>query len=295
MRRRTFLVGGLLAAGAGAGLLVGVGRIADRVGVPGAPGSGTVPLNGWVSVGSDGWVTVTMAHVEMGQGVSTALPMLVAEELDVPLSMVRTVPAAQALLYGNRTVFGATWWFHPDNEHGWFARTMIALGEANGAFLGVQLTGGSSSVRDAYEPLRVAGASARAMLVAAAAGRWNVSALECTTADGAVFHRSGKRLGYGALAAEAATLPVPGDVAPKVARLRRLVGTSAPRVDVEAKVTGAAVYGADVRLPGMLFAAVRGCPVPGATIGHLNSAAAQALPGVVRVVTYEGAAGCAAG
>ncbi len=299
MRRRTFLVAGLVAGAGGTALLVGAGRlVGDRIGGPDdlPPLEATVPLNGWVRIGSDGSVTVVMAAVEMGQGVATALPMLVAEELDVPLSLVRTERAGTARRYGNREVFAASAWFHPDHENSWLARRLKALGLASGALLGVQITGGSTSVRDAFEPLRRAGAAARAMLVGAAAQRWGVDEGDCTTAGGAVLHAaSGRRLGYGELAQDAAHRPVPGRVIPKPRALHALVGTSPPRRDVPAKVTGAARYGADIRLPGMLFAAVRGCPVPGAPLKAVDLSAVGAMPGVVRALQYEGAAGCAPG
>ena len=299
MKRRTFLIAGLTTGAAGAALLVGAGRIvANRVGEPDdlMPLPGTVALNGWVRIGTDNIVTVVMSAVEMGQGVSTALPMIVAEELDVPLSQVRTERAGPQRRYGNRTLFGATAWFHPDNENSWLASRLHDLGLASGALLGVQITGGSSSVRDSYEPLRMAGASARALLVATAADRWHVPPGECTTVDGYVLYRQkGWRLSYGALAADAARRPVSGDVTPKAAAQRRLVGTAAPRTDIAAKVTGAAQYGVDVRLPGMLFAAVRTSPFPGSGLTNVDMAAASAMRGVSRIVTFEAASGCAAG
>ena len=287
-----------MVAGGGAALLVGAGRVvSERVGGADAlaPSPNTVALNGWVRIGSDGLITVALSSVEMGQGVSTALPMLVAEELDVPITMVRTERAPWALRYGNRTVFGFTWWFHPDDQESWLARRFTQMAQINGALLGVQVTGGSTSVRDAYETLPLAGASARAMLVAAACARWGAQPQDCKTSEGAVVHVSGKRLSYGELALEAAKISVPAAVRPKPARERKLVGTSAPRLDLPGKVTGTAIYAADVRLPGMLFAAVRGCPVPGGSLAHLDATAALSLPGVVRVLAYEGAAGCAPG
>ncbi|HXY06027.1 MAG TPA: molybdopterin cofactor-binding domain-containing protein [Burkholderiaceae bacterium] len=296
MKRRTFLVGGLVAGAGGAALLVGAGDVvSDRLGAPDSlrARAGTVALNGWVRVDPDGTVSVVMAPVEMGQGVSTALPMIVAEELDVPLAKVRTERASWQLRYGNRAVFEYTWWFHPDDQENWLARRLTGMSRVNGALLGLQITGGSTSVRDSYPTLRLAGASARAMLIAAACARWGVAPQECSTVEGAVVHASGRRLEYGELAAEAAKIPVSGDVAPKSER--KLVGTSAPRLDIPRKVTGKAVYGIDVRLPGMLFAAVRGCPVVGGTLAHLDASAALRLPGIVRVLPYEGAAGCAPG
>jgi isoquinoline 1-oxidoreductase beta subunit len=307
MKRRTFLVGGALVAAAGGGLLVGFGRlVGDRVGdarsLPAEPGS--VGLNGWVRLGKDGVVTITMAKTEMGQGIATALPMIVAEEMDVPLSLVRVEAAPlDERRYGNRIVFAGTWWFHPDNEHSWLARRFTEMGEANGALLGVQITGGSSSVSDSYEMLRQAGAAARALLVAAAAARWNVPTHECVTVAGGVIHRqvhdgqrtSAARLDYGVLAEEAARQALPADLQPKTAKQRNLVGTRAPRLDVPDKVTGKAVYGIDVRLPGMLFAAVRGCPVPGGRLAGFDASKAKAMAGVHDVLAYAGEAGCAPG
>jgi len=298
MDRRAFVIGGLVAGTAGTGLLVGCGGLlADPIGDTQSlePRTGAVGLNAWVRINADSTVNLAMAHVEMGQGISTALPMIVAEELDLPLSMIHLEPAGRGKVYGNRVVFAASWWFHPDDEETFLARQFAAMGRLTGAFLGVQITGGSSSVRDAYEPLRMAGASARVMLVAAAAQRWNVSTLECTTAGGAVLHRRAGRLAYGALAQEAANLGVSGEVLPKSAAQRRLVGTSAARLDVPAKVDGSAIYGADVRLPGMLFAAIRSCPVPGGSLERLDDSAASALAGVVKVVRFAGDAGCAPG
>ncbi len=298
MKRRTFLIAGLSAGAAGAGLLVGVGRIAaNRVGdatdLPAVPG--TVALNGWVRIGTDGMVTMVLSPIEMGQGVATALPMILADELDIPLDRIRTEPPGRQRRYGNREVIAASSWFHPDNENSWLARQVKAVGLDTGAVLGVRITGGSTSVRDSYDVLRTAGAAARALLVNAAAGRWNVAVSECTTADGFVSHRGGRRFAYAALAQEAAGLPLPDDIAPKAVAQRRLVGTLAPRRDIPAKVTGAALYGADIRLPGMLFAAVRSCPVPGAGLKSFDAAAAGAMLGVARVLSFEGAAGCAPG
>ncbi len=267
-------------------------------------------LNAWVAVDRSGIVHVALPWVEMGQGVSTALPMLVAEELDVALGQVRTeqpgnsqlgnVPtgetqAGRARLYGNRAVFGASWWFHPDNQDSWLARRMVAMGQANGSVLGIRITGGSSSVRDAFDTLREAGAAARLMLVSAAAAHWGVPASECSTAAGAVVHTSGRKLGYGALVEQAARLPVPGKATPKPASKRTLVGSRPPRLDVPAKVNGGAIYGADVRLPGMLYGAVRGAPSPGGAIESIDKSLADKMPGVRAIVQYEALAGCAAG
>jgi isoquinoline 1-oxidoreductase beta subunit len=172
---------------------------------------------------------------------------------------------------------------------------MTAGAQKAGRMLGLQLTGGSTSVRDTWDVLRQAGAAARAMLVAAAATRWQVPAAECSTASGAVTHPNGQRAEYGELAAEAAKLGVPGDAAPKDRNHYWLVGTPAPRTDIPQKVTGRARFGLDVRLPGMLYAAVAGCPVVGGRVGSYDDAEIRKSPGVVKVVSYAGGAGCAPG
>ncbi len=295
MKRRTFLLG----AAAGGALLIGYGLMppASRVG-----GSGALParadavgLNGWVRVNADGTVNVVLARAEMGQGAHTALPMMVAEEMDLPLSKVRIEPASFDQRYGNLEVLAMSWWFHPDDQQSSPALFMDSFSRRMGRLLGIQITGGSSSVRDAWDLLRQAGASARAMLVGAAAARWQVAAADCKTADGAVVHPDGRRLGYGELAAAAAKIDVPGEVPLKPREQYQLVGTAAPRLDVPAKVNGRTRYGIDVRLPGMLYAAVAGCPVPGGGIAKVDETEARKIPGVLGVVRYEGLAGCAPG
>ncbi len=237
--RRQFLKTGAVG---GAALLVEVplfGRGASPAFAP----------NPWVSIGSDGVVTLVVGHSEMGQGVRTSLAMILAEELEVGLGGVRLVQASPGPGYDD-------------------------LG-----------TGGSGSVEDSWTPLRTAGAAAREMLVAAAARTWKVPAGECVARDGAVTHApTGRRLPYGELVAVASTLPVPKEPGLKNRKDFRLVGTGVARVDGPAIVSGQAVYGLDVRVPGMRFAAVARCPVPGGRVLRFDAAKAMAVAGVEKVV-----------
>ena len=215
-------------------------------------------LNAFVRIDASGIVTLVMPKVEMGQGTYTSLPMLIAEELEVGLDQIRTEAAP------------------PDPR--WYALSSDAD----------QSTGSSESIRDCYVPLRTAGATARTMLVRAAAEAWKVQATACHAERGAVIHRaSGRRLGYGALAARAARLPVPAKVALKQAKDFKLIGRSTPRLDSPAKTDGSARFGIDVRLPGMRYAALARSPVDGGSVAGLDEAAARAVPGVRQVVRED--------
>src|SRR6266699_1847840 len=228
--------------------------------------------NAWLRIGTDGIVTLTVDKSEMGQGSQTGLAMILAEELDADWSTVRLGPM-------------------PENPAGW-SRTMR--------------TGGSNAIRSSWEPLRKAGATARAMLVTAAAQAWKVDRATCRADKGAVLHvQSGRRLSYGALAARAATLPAPTDAPLKDPKDFRLVGTRMTRLDTPGKVDGSAQFGIDVKVPGMLVASIERSPVLGGRLKRFNGDRAQAMPGVHHVVALEPsswlgangawAAGCAAG
>src|SRR3974390_305674 len=181
--------------------------------------------NAFVRIGSDGRVVLTMPYVEMGQGTYTSVPMLIAEELEVNLQQVRLEHA-------------------PPNEK-LYANPL----------LGVQATGNSNAMRGAWKPLRQAGATARIMLVEAAAKRWGVDAKTCLAQQGEVIHATtGRKLKYGELAADAAKMPAPGSVVLKSPEEFKLIGTPARRLDIAAKVNGTAQYGIDVRPPGVKFA-----------------------------------------
>ncbi len=232
--RRTFLKVAVSAAG---GLVIGVGSAtaaaaATSLGetpeagsVVANPGSPVFSPNAFVRIDPDGTITVTMAYVEMGQGTYTSIPMLIAEELEIELKDVR-------------------WEHAPPNDKLY----------ANGA-LGFQVTGGSTTIRASFNQMRTAGAAARMMLVQAAAQQWGVDPKACHAERGAVIHAtSNRRLTYGSLVADAAKLPVPAEVPLKRIDEFKLIGTAAKRLDTAGKVSGAATYGIDARVPGMKVA-----------------------------------------
>ncbi len=204
---------------------------------------------------------MTVPYVEMGQGTYTSIPMLIAEELEVGLDQVRVEHAPpNAKLYGNPLLGGE------------------------------QATGNSNAVRAAWEPLRQAGATARAMLVAAAAKRWNVDPASCHAQSGEVLHAaSGRRAKYGELAADAARLPVPEKVTLKRPQDFKLIGTPAKRLDTPAKVNGTAMYGIDVRPPGVKIATLAQSPVFGGRVKRVDDTAAKAVKGVRQIVQLDDA------
>ena len=284
--RRRFLLAG---AALGGGLLVGCGAPTpeDRLGSPDVlpPREGHIALNGWVRIGVDGSVTVAVPRTEMGQGVFTALPLLLAEELDVDWDDVRAEPAPVDRIYANQAMMlnalpaGV-------EEDGWWVRAGAAAFQRLGSVLQLQVTGGSSSIRDAWLPLRVAGATARAMLVQEAARRWQVEPARCRTASGRVFHPDGRQtLRYAELVAEAARQAPPENVRLKDPKDFRLIGRAAPRLDLPAKVNGSAVFGVDVRVPGMVYAALIQAPVFGAQPTSFDASEALKRRGVSQVFT----------
>jgi len=255
LSRRTFLQTG---AAVGGGLLLGftlpplspLSPLPPRVG-----NDGPFAPNAFIRIDRDGRVTLMMHKVEMGQGTYTSMPMLLAEELEVELSQVRLEHA-------------------PPND-ALYAEPLF----------GVQETGGSTSVRGNWEPLRRAGAGARALLVAAAAQTWNVDTSSCHATGGVVIHGpTGRTLAYGALVDRAATLSLPGDVPLKHPKDWKLIGTPAKRLDSPDKVNGKAQYGIDVRLPGLKVATVAVCPVFGGKLASVDDSRAKAIPGVHQVV-----------
>ena len=286
INRRHFLTGGLALAGA---LMIGWGFLPPRqrldAGLPLPSREGDVTLNGWVMVGSDNQVTVMLAKSEMGQGVMTALPALVAEELDVPLSLVRLAQAPIDKIYGDTTMLADGLPFHPEDQSAmrhlgqWMSRKLQRE-------LGIVVTGGSSSVKDSWLPMREAGASARARLVAAAALRWGVPASECNTSQGWVTHPRGIRAKYGDLAAEAAAMGAVGFQLKEPSAFK-LIGKELPRLDVPAKSDGSARFGMDVRPKGLVYAAVLMCPVFGGRLASVDTAAASEQPGVLKVVRLQ--------
>ncbi|MGX4640042.1 molybdopterin cofactor-binding domain-containing protein [Massilia sp. SYSU DXS3249] len=293
-RRRRFLLGGLVAGGA---LLVGWGLRPPRqrlhTASPLPVEQGAVALNGWVAIAPDGRVSVVVPRSEMGQGVHTALPMLVAEELDVPLADVAIMAAPIDKIFGNMTMMRENLPFHPDERGNVKDGTQWVLGKI-GRELGVMFTGGSSSIRDAWQPMREAGAVARAMLVQAAADEWKCPPAQCRTEDGFVLHRDGRRASYGSLAARAAQAGAGiavADVRLKEPAAFRLIGKPAARRDTPAKVDGSALFGIDARPPGLLYAAVRMSPVIGGTVAYFDAEDVKAMPGVLGVVDLSSSLG----
>lgn len=243
--RRDFLKAGALLGG---GLVLGVSLPTPA---PGKETSAT-PLNAFVRIGTDDTVTIMLNHSEMGQGVYTSLPMLVNEELEADWSRIRVESAPVNAAY-NHTAFG------------------------------MQMTGGSTSVWSEYDRLRQMGASAREMLIAAAAKQWGVKPSACRAEKGKVVHKSGKKLTYGKLAKKAAAMPVPKDVKLKDPSKYTILGSPTPRLDTPQKVNGSAMFGMDVSVPGMLTAVIAHPPVFGAKVKSVKDDKAKSVPGVKAV------------
>jgi isoquinoline 1-oxidoreductase subunit beta len=256
LSRRAFFIAG---AAAGGGLLLGFNLPEFMNGAEASDSKEFAP-DAFIRIGSDGQVALIVSQVEMGQGTYTSMPMLIAEELEVDLHKVHIEHA-------------------PPNDKLY-----------HNPLLGFQVTGGSTSVRAFWEPLRRAGATARTMLVSAAAELWKVDANSCHAEDGEVIHApTGRRLSYGALADKAATLPIPDKVPLKDPKDFKLIGTSAKRVDSPEKVNGRAKFGIDVKIPGMKIATVAACPVFGGKLAHLDDSKAKAVKGVRQVVSLDNA------
>jgi isoquinoline 1-oxidoreductase subunit beta len=256
LSRRGFLRAGAAASG---GLLLSLSLpFASRNGE--AAKVETFVPNAFIRIGGDGEVVLTMPYVEMGQGTYTSIPMLIAEELEVDLKQVRLEHA-------------------PPNEKLYV-----------NPLLGVQATGNSNAIRGAWQPLRQAGATARTMLVSAAAKRWKVDPSSCRAQSGEVLHvPTGRGIRYGELAADAAGMPVPENVTLKRPDELKLIGTAAKRLDTPAKINGTAVYGIDVRPPGVKIATLAQSPVFGGRVKSVDDAAAKAVKGVRQIVRLDDA------
>ena len=299
MKRRTLLLAGSAAAGA---LVVGWVASPQRSRLGRGPlmkaGEGEVALNGWIKIAPDGAVVLAMPRSEMGQGVHTALAMLAAEELDVPLGSVRIEQAGSDAIYGNVAYSVVNLPFHPmevEREDG-FGRVKASrwiVGKV-AREIGINATGGSSSVADAWPVVRLAAATARASLVGAASLQWRLPVDELEVRRGVISHASGKSGGYAEMARYAAATP-PGNVRLKERSAWTLIGRPAPRLDVPGKVDGSAVFGLDVRVQGMKFAAVRLCPMLGGSPGRVDASRALAMPGVDRIVMLPAYGGSTAG
>jgi isoquinoline 1-oxidoreductase subunit beta len=256
LSRRTFLQAG---AAAGGGFMLSLHLPGAGGEAKAAEGDRFVP-NAFIRIDGNGQIILVMPYVEMGQGTYTSIPMLIAEELEVDLKQVRLEHAP------------------PNNK-----LYMNPL-------LGEQATGNSNAVRGAWKPLREAGATARTMLVAAAAKRWNVDPASCRAQNGEVLHPpTNRRATYGELAGDAAHMPVPQNVALKQPKDFKLIGTPAKRLDTPSKINGSAVYGIDMRLPGMKIATLAQSPVFGGRVKSVDDTAAKAVKGVRQIVRLDDA------
>jgi isoquinoline 1-oxidoreductase beta subunit len=287
--RRAFLVTGTLVGG---GLAVGVGGLLfapNRLTFGKPPAQEAVPIITWIRVAPDGLITIIVPHVDMGQGVHTALAMMAAEELEADWDKVRVEQAPASDAYANGYLLRRRL------GDALVAPALLRMGDYTAfklsALSGVQQTGLSMSLRaTGYYGMRPAGAAAKEMLIAAAAAQWQVPASECSARASVVHHKkSGRSVPFGALAYAAAALDPPS--APKLKERKdyTLVGTSKPRLDIPAKVDGRAMYGIDVILPNMLYAAIKHAPVYGASLLSVDESAVLARTGVQRVVKLKDA------
>jgi isoquinoline 1-oxidoreductase beta subunit len=245
--RRDFLA---TSASAAAGLVV-----AFHLPLSGESASGDFAPNAYVRIAPTGKVTIVVARSEMGQGVRTCLPMILAEELDCDFSAIEIEQAGASTLFGDQT------------------------------------TGGSASVRTTWDPMRKAGAQARAMLIAAAAQQWNIAESVCKTENGFVLHAaSNLKASYGSLVTAAAKLTVPAEPKLKTAAQFKLVGKQQPRVDTKSKVNGTAIFGIDFKLPGMKYAFLARAPKFGALVKDIDDSRSKAVPGVTHVAKISDSA-----
>ena len=290
LSRRSFLLTGAALGGTALVAAVGGGGYLATVDVDGLDGfvdGDHAVLNAFLSIHDDGRVVIQVPRTEMGQGIHTGLAMVVAEELDIPFDDRITVefPVELAPAYAN---WSGAMGIRPEEAQGllaWGGRRAISA-------IPLIATGGSNSTMSLWHPMRVAGAAARHMLMAAGAARLSVPSAELTTANAAVHHAStGRSLTYADLAREAALLAPPEEPVLKSRSEWRLIGHSQFRVDLPAKVRGEPVFGADVVLPDMLHATIRQAPVFGAGVARIrNEAEVRAEPGVVDVVVIDGRA-----
>lgn len=275
--RRAFLIGSVAIAG---GVAFGVYKVRQEVPNPLDPAEGA-SLNAFLIIDQSG-VTIVTGRAEMGQGAQTTLAALLAEELDVDWASVRLMHGPASAAYFNGALFEGAIGGADYKMADWQRSLGAALGGV-GKLLGTQITGGSTSVRDGFERLRLAGASAREALKKAAADRLNVAVETLTTEGGQVIAPDGQRIAYADLAEAAARIDPPM-VDPRPMSQWRLLRTALPRPDMPAKVTGTQAYGVDTRLPGMKFATVRMSPRLGGTMLRHDPAPAMAVPGVERVI-----------
>lgn len=281
--RRTFLIGAATIAG---GVAVGYWYVNKPYANPLEDdlAEGEATFNPFVKIGADNTITIIAPRAEMGQGISTTLAAFVAEELDVTMDKIKVEhgPASNAYFNAAMLSESAPFNFFDDSAIAETARAAIGV---VGKVLGMQGTGGSASTRDGFDKMRQAGAVTRSLLVEAAAGKLGVASNELSTDNGTIVHMaSGRSVTYGEVALDAGKLAPPGEVTLKDKSQWKLLGKSQPRVDMLDKVTGAPIFGIDVRLPEMLYGTVRISPVFGTKPIRSDLSEAEKMPGVVKIV-----------
>jgi isoquinoline 1-oxidoreductase subunit beta len=286
--RRTFLVGAAAVAG---GVAFGVYAYKRT---PTNPllrdlGQGQTALTPYVRIDQSG-VTIITPRADVGQGAYSVLAALVAEELDLAWEDVKVDPGPPSVAYYNGKVL-AEGFPVAATDTSFIAKNARVLGDVGGKFMGAQITGGSSTVSDGYEKMRVAGAVAREVLLLAAAAQTGIAKAELKTKNGAVITPDGKSLSYASLAAAAAKIDPPASVALKPESEWRYLGKPMPRIDMVAKCTGKPIFGIDLRMPGMLYATVRTNPRRGGGFKGYDANAAAASRGVIKIVPITGGVG----
>ncbi|RWM21928.1 MAG: xanthine dehydrogenase family protein molybdopterin-binding subunit [Mesorhizobium sp.] len=284
--RRTFLIGaGAVASG------VAVGYYYYRKPYPnpleGDLAAGEATFNPYVKIGADNTITIIAPRAEMGQGISTTLAAMVAEELDVDLDQIKVEHGPASYAYYNAAILeeGGPFAFFDESMTAEIVRAGMGV---VGKFLALQGTGGSASMRDGFDKMRQAGAAARQMLIAAAAQKLGIAAADLETANGSILHKaSGKSLTYGAVAATAATMAPPAEIRLKDKADWKLLGKPQKRIDMLAKVTGAPIFGIDVTLPDLLYGTVKMSPRFWAKPVKADFSKAEKMPGVIKIVPIE--------
>lgn len=284
--RRSFLVAGTVAGGS---LLVGCASSSRQQlrGDPWKLKDGQVALNGWIKLAPDDTVTVVLSKSEMGQGIHTGLMMLVAEELDADWAQLRTEYASVDKLYGNVAAMSEGLPFRPDDQ-GMLARSLRWVIHHAMRQMGIMMTGGSSSMKDLWLPMREAAVVTRATLVEAAARHWKVSASQVKVSGGQLTGPAGQKMRFGEAVALLGPSPSPArDYQLKSPDQFGLIGKPVPRHDSADKISGKATFGIDVQMPDMLYAAVQMSPVRGGKVKQWNGDAARKKPGVAGVMSFE--------
>lgn len=276
--RRRFLIGGA----AGVGLVIGYLAWPRTPSLVMMTREDETVINAWLKVGADGRVVVLVPQAEMGQGVYTSLPQIVAEEMGAAWESISVEPAPIHPVYANRLVMQEGAEVMPGFVRGVARWAMSELAER----LALQATGGSTSVRAFYESLRLAGATARTMLCMAAGRRWGVDWTQCRAENSAVVHGD-RRATFAELAADAAKEDAPSDPRLRSAEEFSLIGRAVPRIDIPSKVDGTARFGTDVRLEGMAYAAVRAGPGGDAPLTGLNEAPLEGAKGFLKLVRND--------